>query len=72
MFPVAFLAAGHSNPVLAATSSLSHTCPGTFVQILLRRVETSSWITGDNEGEDTIQEETLEGLFTSRKSGFQT
>jgi len=63
----AFLAAGHCNPALVATSSLSHTCPGTFLQMLLERLKANSWIKGDNEAGDTVPEEMLEGLFTSRK-----
>lgn len=72
VFPAAFRAAGRCNPALTATSSSSHTHQGTFLQMLLRRLETSSWITGDNEGEDSIPEEMLEGLFPSRKFSLQT
>lgn len=61
-----FLAAVHRNPALAVTSPLSHACPRTFLQKLLGRLESSSWITGDNKGGNITSEEMLEGLFTSR------
>lgn len=64
VFPAVFLAAGHCNPALVDTSSLSHACPNAVAKIRDQLM--------DNEGGDTTPEEMLEGLFTSSKFRLQT
>lgn len=62
VFPAVFLAAGHCNPALVATSSLSHACPNAAAKIRDQLMGNEVLLSA---------EETLEGCSHQANSAFR-